>query len=320
MEQKEIAEYVRIILTEKATDILLRNDPDFYYGWNKSGWIGEQYELKQKERVTKAERLRDEAYADVLDIPRGDTRYASAKAVWEARVEDAKRARHDLERAQQQVTVAIQRRREFRIQAITTRLFLEYLHKARLMPWPLYHPGIPHTLRQYVLSWKDRKLTPTSLVFLYLVMEESEDHGDTMQTTGIDNERYLLRNPLALSPLDIDALAFEPTKQAREYLRELQRPDRDPIHENHDPRTNREQTTYDGLPQLVGLAGEDDHKCPTCGTFFRNRIVHLRNRYYYVEACENFATTCRFEYLSKGFERKEDLAEHISVHEHLNAA
>lgn len=320
MDQKDIAQYVRIILTEKATDILLRNDPDFYYGWNKSGWIGEQYELRAKEKVTQAERLRDEAHADVLDIPPGDPRHASAKAVWEARKEEAARLRKELERAQRQVTVAIERRREFRIQAITTRLFLEYLHKARLLPWPLYHPAIPDTLRQYVLSWKDRKLTPTSLVFLYLVMEEAEDHGDIMQTRGIDNERYLLRNPLALSPLDIDALAFQPTKQAREYLRELQRPERQDIHENGDTRTNREHTTYDGLPNLVALDGEDEGKCPTCGNFMRTRIVHLRNRYYHVEACDNFATTCRFEYLSKGFETKEELAEHISVHEQLSVA
>jgi hypothetical protein len=319
MEQQDIANYVRVILTEKATDILLRNDPDYYYGYAKSGWIGEKYELRVKEQVTKAERERDEAYADVEDVPRSDPRFAAAKALWEAKQTAAVQARKDLETAQRQVTQAIERRRNFRIQAITTRLFLEYLHKARLMPWPLYHPGIPHVLRQYVLTWKGQRLTPTSLVFLYLVMEESEDHADSMQTIGMDNEQYLLSNPLALSPLDIDALAFQPTRQAKEYLRELQRPAVRPVHENLDPRSNREGGTYDGIPQLGALAGEDEGKCPTCGQFTRKRIVHLRNRYFFVRACPDFATTCRFEYLSTGFDKKEDLAEHISVHEELYA-
>jgi hypothetical protein len=160
----------------------------------------------------------------------------------------------------------------------------------------------------------------TSLVFLWLVMTDSEDHADVMQTRGIDHESYLLHNPLALSPLDIDALNFQPTKQAREYLRELQRVEAEPVHENLDPRSNRELSQYDGMPESITIPKADDHKCDTCGNYRRERIVHLRNRYYFVDACPNFATTCAFDYLSVGFESKEALVKHIAVQQSLQAA
>lgn len=321
MEQKEIAAYVRMILTEKATDILLRNDPDFYYGWSNDHWLGEKLELKAKEALSSAERRRDRALANIEDLPKLHPEYASGKAVLEAQQAEVDKLRKNLEKLQKQVQAAIERRREFRIQALATKLFMRYFNKARVMPWPLYDPGIPNIIRKYVLAWKGRPLTPTSLVFLWLVVEESNDHGETFQVEGADQEAYLLQNPLALSPLDIDALEVEPTKKAREYLRELQRKEAVPVHENRDSRDNRADNTYDGLPSLpVMWTDDDDPKKCTCGQYRRNRIVHIRSRYYYVEACPNFATTCRFEYLTQGFVTKEELAEHLAVHNELMSA
>jgi hypothetical protein len=331
VEKAEIAAYVRTILTEKARDIYLRNHEFDYYGWvakavppdqqhlphvDRGHWLGATQEAEARQLVADAEDAMEKARAELAGLKPGDTTYDAAKALVQWAADQVKAAQDHLGITLDTIQKAIERRRQFRLDKLVSKLFLRYYHRARHMEWELFDTRLPAQLRNYLmLQFRGQKLSPTAMVFLWLVVEENLDHGGVFQVKGLGATDYLAQHALATSSLDTDAPEDRPTRMEEDYIRELQRPDAVPTHENLDPRSTENDHTYDGLPSLGALDGKlvDKHTCPTCGTQVRDRIVSLRGRYYGIEGCDNYATKCRYEPITSGFTTRKAAVEHLEI-------
>ena len=350
MEKVTMAAYVRILLTEKAQDIYLRNHEFDYYGWiakkvpkeldhlphvDRGHWLGAAQEEKARQLVVDAEDVVDQARAVAAGLRKQDAEYGAAHATLAKARQQLEDARTHLDEVLTKIQRAIELRRQFRLDKLVSKLFLRYFHRARKLEWNLYDTRLPAGLREYLLiQLRNQKLSPTALVFLWLVVEENLDHGNVFQLKGLGATDYLAQHALAVSSLDINASEDKPSAMERDYVRELQRPDAEPAHENLDPRTSALDHIYDGLPSLGVLGGRDEdtvapddprrtpieRTCPTCGTFWKDRTISLRGRYYLVQACDNYATTCRFERLTSGFATRKELNDHLRVHAELRAS
>lgn len=312
-----IQHYVRILLEEKARDVLLRKHEDYYYGWvdegdNTGHWLGAAHEHRAKQYLADTEAAYDQARADAAGVTDPTDPRAVAKHQAER---DLAKARHQLDRITRHIDAAIEKRRELRIRKLVTQMFLKYYRRARTQAWPLYDPGVPADIRAYVSRWKDRPtLTPTSLVFLWLVVEECRDHATTMSLQGFGTTDWLAAMPLIQSGLDTDAAEDEPSYAQRQYIRTLQRPDPAPAHENLDPRDILAGYPYDGHTE------DETDRCPTCQGYRRERTIEVRGKYQRAIACDNWATTCAFDTTSPSFKTKQDLRDHLVVEHMLTAS
>lgn len=308
--REHIQHYVRILLEEKARDILMRSHEDYYYGWveeddGRGHWIGQAHEQRAKQRLYDAELQAEQAHANAIGItdPSDPAQLALAAAT-----KALDKARKQLDRITSHIDAAIEKRRELRVRKLVTQLFLRYYRRARTHDWPLYDPGVPADIRDYVARWKDRPtLTPTSLVFLWLVIEECRDHATTFSLQGMGNTDWLAKSPLIQSGLDTDACEDEPSYAQRQYVKFLQRKDTEPAHENHDPRDILEGYPYDGPRD------DDGDRCPTCQGFQRLRTIDVAGKYLQAIACDHWATTCAYDVQSPSFTSKQALRDHLTI-------
>lgn len=314
MPASAIAAYVRTVLEERARHYLLTKHEDWYYGWvparldqptnprvaplrgeyrdpSAAGhWLGERV------KVAAAQALHDAQ--DRLDRVSDDNPRARRHAE-----RDVTMAQLRYDNVLARIEQAVERRREDQVRKAITRLFRKTYEKARHSLWPVYHPGIPADVRAYVLQWKDEPhLTPTSLVFLWLLLEECQAHGDTFSLQGFGHADWLATLPIIQAGLDTDAT--DPTSRSarRDYVRQLQRRDTAPTHANHDPRDARPYEPYDGA--------DDTDRCPTCGGVQRLRVIEVAGRVAEALACDAWATTCRYETTTPFFSDRTRLHDH----------
>lgn len=178
------------------------------------------------------------------------------------------------------------------IDRFVAKRFLTLYRKAKALDWNLYDPSIPDNLRKYVKRQLDRGVGPVSLVFLYLVVTSTQDHGANFQTESLTTYDYLADNPLAVASLDIDVSERHPAVR-KAYVREL-RADaiRDrvaPAHPNLDPRDVLADFEYHGLPEQLGSMWIDkDHGCANCKQGIRTRIIHHGAGYRWATVCPNY--------------------------------
>jgi hypothetical protein len=325
LSKNDIRDAVHFLLREEAEASLLRKDPDVYYGWvpptdeHDGYWLGEADERSAEYQLDLAlvglKAAGENTWSDP-ENPALVTAYELAKA----RVESCRTALDDVKAYRDRV---ISGRREQLINRRVAKLFLKTYRKAVKLDWDLYNPAIPQSLRDYCLRQLARgPLAPVSVVFLYLSVQSTLEHGADFQTEAITGQDYLIDNPLVSGGLDIDVPEDAPkAKQRRAYIRELQaqaiRDRRAPAHENRDPRDVLADFEYHGLPEQLGAMwiNKDENCCDHCKQGVRVRMIHTSSGYRYATVCPNFRDEprCHYELESPEFETRKALREWAMV-------
>lgn len=331
----QVQQCVYVILRERAEDIILRKQPDEYYGWvpdqytkdgelvERAHWIGERDETTAKQALADAQRhlarcQRDQQEARYFH----ETTPVEDAVLTQAKVQLCEAEAH-LAKVQHVNALAITKRRELMIERKAKNLFLRLYQKARAVPWDLYHPAVSTDLRRYLTFWKDKPgLTPSSVVFLYLVLQETIAHGESHQVDAITGYDHLAKIPLMRARLDVEACEDEPSRADQEYVRALQaqmrydaRPD---AHENGDRRDVLADWQYDGLPDQLGalvLDKNDGHECANCHEKITTKTVHSPKGYAVAEVCPNHKTKagCTHAPVTPRFATKTQLREFLCL-------
>lgn len=331
-----VAHYITTVLEEKARDILLRYHEDWWYGWvpapkdtvttgqhydpNYRGhWMGERHLTDARAKVRSAQEALHEARLLQAVTHESNTELVAQASAQVTRAEQlVARAEHRYQRTEQRVTQAIEQRRTLRIRQLVTSLFTRYYRTARTAYWPVFDPALPTDIRTWVLRWKDEpSLSPSSLVFLWLVVEETLDHHRTYSLDALGGSDYLARIPLITAHIHTDATLDEPSRAERDYVRWMQRRTPDLAHENGDRRDSRADLTYDGPARDDTL---DELRCPTCQGYRRERLIQLKNtppRFAKALACDDYAHKCRYEVRSPAFSSVEELQAHLAIESFL---
>jgi hypothetical protein len=324
----DVRQLVHTMLAEQIEAELLYRDPDTYYGWvapahdpetgrkTPGYWIGQSDIEEATYQVHLAEHNLERAdnRLDPTDPASVASRAAAAQNLTAAR-----------QRLDEATTFADRMAYERRQQVINRRVakrFLRYHRKALVLDWKLHHPSIPESLRNYTLRQLARKpIAPTSLVFLYLIIESTREHGADFQTESLTTYNYLADNPLAVAALDIDVPENAPSKAKRAYIRELQaeaiRERQEPAHANRDPRDVLADFEYHGLPEQLGAMwiNKDDNCCDQCRQGLRVRMIHSGSGYRYAKVCPNYRQNakCHYETLSPVRETRKALKDWATV-------
>lgn len=342
--REQVQQFVHIHLREQAETFMLNKTPDEYYGWvppeteshdsptlgttvtviTPGHWLGEGDEIRARQAVTDAERLVTVAKATLVQA---QYEYDSADAE-QAELDRAqaalRNAKAHLDHTCQVNAYAIEKRRELMIERTAARLFRQNYRVAMTVKWNLYHPAISNDLRRYLKLWsaKRKTLSPSSVVYLYLVMLETIAHGEEFQTNAITGLNYLAQIPLVRSGLDVNACEDQPSLADRQYIDALQsqlridlRPD---AHESGDRRDARADFQYDGLPDQLGalwLDKNDGNECPTCMDKLVTKTVHSPLGYALAEVCPNHRTRpgCTHRPLTPRFTTKMQLRDHLCI-------
>jgi hypothetical protein len=315
----ELRDAVAALLCMEAEAQLLRALPDVYYGWVPptdevpGHWLGEaderqaQYQLDLAQVAYKAAAERTWSDSENEDLQQA-LRLAEA-------ARDAARATLDEVRTHRDRLVDA-----YRTQVLNRRvasLFLKTYRKAIALDWNLYHPAIPESLRAYAQRQLARgPLSPVSVVFLYLSVQSTIEHGEEFQTEAITGYDYLVDNPLATCLLNID-VPEDGSERAlrRAYVKELQakaiRDRRADAHENKDPRDVLADFEYHGLPEQLGAMwiSKDENCCSHCKQGVRVRMIHSGGGYRYATVCPNFQDDpqCHYEIESPEFSSRKAL-------------
>lgn len=342
--REQVTTLVYAHLRERAEAIILANTPDLYYGWRPAkidkdtgaivrpaGWIGEEDERRARQAVRDAnEQLRRATVAQQAaryyhdETPDEDAAVAAATGL-------LVHQERELTQVLDVVTKQIERYRERCIESLANKLFKRTYRRAMNLEWDVYHPAIDNDLRRYVKFWHKKKdqLTPSSVVFLYLIIEESITHAEQFGTTAISGENYLAKIPLVRAGLDVRAAEDEPSLADRQYvdawqeqLRYAARPD---AHENGDKRDSLADFVYDGLPEQLGalwLDKNDGHECPNCHEKITQRTVHNTKGYAIAEVCPNYKhkAGCTHRPLTPRFATKMQLRDHLCIEWALGSA
>lgn len=310
LSKDDVRHAVSALLRLEVEDRLQRKLPDVYYGWvsptadPETGkevpgyWMGDA-DIKQAEyRLAMAQvRCRAVNHTTWSDDEADEMRRAQAQA--DAAVAEAAR---NLEEVRAFTERAIEARREQLINRRVAKLFLKTYRKAVTMEWDLYNAAVPDSLRRYIQRQLARTpLAPTSVVFLWLVLESTIAHSDDFQTEAITAYNHLASNPLAVAALDIDVPEDEPSAVHRAYVRELQveaiRDRRKPAHENLDRRDILADFEYHGMPEQLGAMWiEKGESCPHCKQGLRVRMVNDGPGYRYAKVCPNYAEDAQCSY------------------------
>lgn len=300
-----IRDYVYHALADRATDWLRRRQEDWFYGWNEDHWLGEKHEAAARQVLQDATDQLDEARCQALDTPPTSPEWARVRTA-EA---DLHRARIRLDRTLDRIEQAIAKRRQLRVDRLVSSLFLKLYRKTQQSSWPLWGPGVPPALRTFILRWKDHpKIAPQQLVFLWLILEDTNKHAEDYGVTAVGYQDWLAGLDLVTWSMDTDARESRPSDARKDFLRQLQHREPEPAHENEDPRDLLADMPYDGP------AREDsDDRCPTCQGFLRERTINVRGKYAKAIACDRYATTCRYELLTDLFSTKDALQDHLAV-------
>lgn len=322
--KSDLRDAVHFILRQEAEDALLRKNPDVYYGWvpptdDEPGyWLGAadeqqaEYQLDLAQVAYKAACENTWSDTDNVELQRAVDLAAARRDAAQAKLDEVKAYRERV----------VEARREQLINRRVAKLFMKTYRKATTLDWDLYDPSIPDSLRNYVLRQLARgPLAPTSMVFLYLTVQSTKQHGEDFQTEALTAYDHLVDNPLATAMLDIDVDDDEPSKQRRAYIRELQaqavRDRRAPAHENKDPRDVLADFEYHGLPEQLGAMwiSKDENCCQHCKQGLRVRMVHSGGGYRYATVCPNFAEDrlCHFETESPEFSSRKALRQWATV-------
>jgi hypothetical protein len=324
MSKHDVREVVAYLLRQQAEDALQRKNPDVYYGWvppidDQPGyWLGEADEKNAEYQLTLAE-IGYKAAAENTWTDPDNADLLRALELAAVRRDDARAKLDDVKAYRDRV---IEARREHLINRRVGKLFLKTYRKAVSLDWDLYNPALPESLREYVLRQRSRPLGPTSVVFLYLVVQSALEHGADFQTDALTGYDYLADNPLATCLLDVDLTEDDaPAKQRRVYIRELQaqaiRDRKPPAHENKDPRDVLADFEYHGLPEQLGAMwiSKDDNCCQQCKQGLRVRMIHCGTGYRYATVCPNFADNaqCHYELESPEFSTRKALKQWASV-------
>ncbi len=333
--REQVQQAVYAILRQRAEETILAKTPDEYYGWvppkkNEQGtvtipghWLGEQHETTAKQAVADAEARLAEAKRELHRARYEHDNWNVEEAVLVQATAQLTHARDQLSHVQRVNALAIEKRREDMIERRAKRLFLELYRRATTLQWNLYHPAISQDLRRYIKYWREQPgLTPTSVVFLYIVLLETIAHGEMYQTDAITGYDYMAKIPLVRSTLDVNAAEDEPSRADREYTRALQtqikydlRPD---AHENGDRRDVLADWQYDGLPEQLGalwLDKNDGHECRNCHEKLVTKTVHNPKGYALAEVCPNHKhkAGCTHRPLTPRFETKTALRDHLCI-------
>jgi hypothetical protein len=315
-----IRDAVYALLYEDANALLARRDPDAFHGWvpgEPGHWLGQAEEDEARYRVAVAESQYRDAVNDSWSDPDNPAVKARVEAA-QARQVEAQEALEQVQRYNQDLLAA---RRATLIHRLVARLFVRNYRRATRLEWDLYNPAVPDSLRRYVSRQLARgELAPTSMVFLYLILRDTVKHGMDYQTEAITGYDYLVDNPLVRGYLDIDATEDEPSRQRREYIRELQaQAIRDRVftgHANKDPRDLLADFEYAGLPEQLGAMWIDKtDACPHCSQGVRIRMVHSGKGYRYAKVCPNYREDpqCAYETLSPVLETRKALRDWAAV-------
>lgn len=342
--REQVQQFVHIHLREQAETFLLNKSPDEYYGWvppvteshvsptlgetitvvSPGHWLGERDELIARQAVIDAERHLGVATAA---LTRAKYDYENAdpeQVVFDAACTALTHAKAHLERTYLVSAYAIEKRRALVIERDAARLFKQHYRLAMTTTWDLYHAAISNDLRRYLKFWSKKRttLSPSSVVYLYLVLLDTIQHGESFQTTAITGLNYLAQIPLVRSGLDVNACEDEPSLADRQYVNALQselridmRPD---AHENGDRRDARADFQYDGLPDQLGalwLDKNDGNECPTCGDKLTTKTVHSPRGYALAEVCPNHKSRagCTHRPLTPRFDTKTQLRDHLCI-------
>lgn len=326
--KQTIRDSVHFILAQRAEAYLLNKNPDVYYGWvapaqdPETGkevpgyWLGEQDERN-------AEHRKAMAYGAVLQAeracranePNADKRLALAEAGLKAAEQHLDEVRSYRERT-------IESRRNLLVDRMVAKLFIREYRKSVALEWDLYNPAIPENLRNYVVRQLARPIGPTSRVYLYLLVQETIQHGEEFTVEAVTAYDYLADNPLVTKMLDIDVPEDQPSAQRRAYVRELQakaiRDRQEPAHPNMDPRDILADFEYDGLPEQLGAMWIDkspENSCPKCKQGLRVRMVHADVGYRWAKVCPNYADQieCHNEFVSPARATRKELRDWAAV-------
>lgn len=315
-------DYLHVALRDRAEQYLRTRHEDWYYGWVDTGhgtghWMGQRHEDAARQYLHDMTERLDQARANAAGLRLEDDKaaYLDAQAALHVATCELDHARIRFDRVQQRISQAIEKRRALRIERLVTQLFLKYYRQAITKPWPLWGPGVPPALRRYILRWKDHpKIAPNQLVFLWVILDDTRQHADEFGVTAVGYQDWMANLELVTSVMDTDARESEPSKATRDFLRQLQYREPEPAHENYDPRDTRADLVYDGP------AREDaDDRCPTCQGYLRPRVIQIRGKYAQANACDRWATTCRYDLLTDLFATRDALHDHLAVHAMLQS-
>ena len=303
LSKDDVRQAVTAMLREEVEARFLAKEPDMYYGWvapaldpetdevTPGYWLGAADEAQARQRVEAAEAEYQAAARiqwhdpDNPALQRNVDLALAARQAAQANLDETRSYRERL----------IEGRREQLISRLVAKRFVRTYRLALVGEWELYHPAVPHDLRMYITRQLARTpLAPTSIVFLWLTLQDTIRHGEAHQTEAVTAYDHLVDNPLAVSSLDIDVPEDQPSAQRRAYLRELQaqaiRDRQPPAHENLDRRDILADFEYHGLPEQLGaLWITKDEECPHCHQGVRVRMVHEGAGYRYVKVCPNYA-------------------------------
>jgi hypothetical protein len=310
-----VRDYVYESLAQRARDWLLRTKEDWYYGWvsradGTGHWLGDTAQQAARQQLHDAEEQLADACCQAIGLTEHDGQpYLDALATIATAEATLHRARIRYDRVQHQITTAVEKRRQLRVDRLVSSLFLKLHRQAQQSNWPLWGPGVPPSLRKFILRWKDHpKLAPQQRVFLWLILDDTRTHADEFGVTAIGYQDWLAHLELVTSAMDTNARESEPSKATTDFLRQLQHREPEPAHENLDPRDTRADLVYDGP------AREDaDDRCPTCQGFLKARTIQLRGKYAQAVACDRWASTCRYELLTDLFPTRDALQDHLAV-------
>lgn len=311
LSKEDVRQAVTALLRLQVEKRLLAKQPDEYYGWvapatdpetgeaTPGYWLGEADEQQALRRVESAtadyQGACRRAWGD-RDTEELQRDIRAAEAVLAA-------AKANLDEVRSYRERIVEARREELIQRLVARRFVREHRRAKAAEWHLYHPAVSQQLRTYIqLQLARGPLAPVSFVLLWLILQDTIQHGESFQTEALTAYDYLVDNPLATSSLDIDEPEFAVNKQRLAYLRELQaqaiRDRQAPAHENLDSRDLLADFEYHGLPERLGaLWIEKGECCEHCHQGVRMRIVHEGAGYRYAKVCPNYRddTQCTYD-------------------------
>lgn len=334
--REQIQQTVYALLRQKAEEVILSKQPDEYYGYvppkvdkttgqqiEPGYWLGEGDETRAKQAVADAEYHLAHAKAERRRAAYEHDTCNVEDAVLVQATEQLRCAQDHLSRVRRVNDLAIEKRRELLIEKKAQALFLALYRRATKLEWNLYHPAVSDDLRTYIEFWRKQPgLTPSSLVFLYITLLETIDHGDSHQTEAISANDFMARIPLVRSRLDINATEDQPSRSDREYVKALRaqlaydtRPD---AHENGDRRDVLADWRYDGLPDQLGalwLDKNDGHECDNCHEKLTKKTVHSPKGYALAEVCPNHKEKpgCTHRPLTPRFATKTELRDHLCI-------
>jgi len=325
LSKNDIRDAVNFLLRQEVEASLLRQNPDLYYGWvepteeQDGHWLGEADERSAEYQLDLALVGYKAAAENTWSDP-DNAELQRALDLAQARVDSCRQALDEVKAHRDRLVEA---RREQYIARRVARLFVKTYHKATRLEWNLYHPAIPQSLREYCQRQLARgPLAPVSIVFLWLTIQSTLEHGEDFQTDAITGEDYLADNPLVTCTLNTNVLETQSqAKHRRAYIKELQlqaiRDRRAPAHENLDPRDVLADFEYHGLPEQLGAMWIDkpDNCCEQCKQGVRVRMIHTSKGYRYCTVCPNFQDDprCTYEPLSPAFSTKKALKQWADV-------